>query len=39
MANWYVCLKRLVDVFVNQLNSKAVRLVVRAGDFVSAAQT
>lgn len=39
MANWYVCLKRLVDVFVNLLNNKAVRLVVRAGDSVSAAQT
>lgn len=26
-------------MFVNQLNSKAARVVVRAGDFLSAAQT
>lgn len=35
MASWCVCPKRLADVFVNQLKSRAVRLLVREGPSVS----
>lgn len=35
VASWCDCHKRLADVFVNQWNSKAVRLLVREGPSVS----
>lgn len=39
MTTWYICLRSLADVFVEQLKSKTVGLEVRTGNFMSVAQT
>lgn len=39
MTTWYVWLRSLAETFVEQLKSKTVRLEVRAGNFLSIAQT
>lgn len=39
MTTWYICLRSLADVFVEQLLSKTVGLEVRTGNFMSVAQT